>query len=350
MRVVLGLLLLACCGGLVSSADIINPDSANTFHVLSGSNPGGWVLTGSANPNPILNMTIGTTYYISIDYSNTAHPFGLNTNGATTGGPALVVGDYGLVVNGTSPCTGSATAGFVSTAAAPFCVLAFTPNATTPQLYYHCTVHQNMVGAFQLNAAAAAGNATTAAPTTGAPTTGAPTTPAPAGNGTTTPPTTAAPANSISPDATNTFHVTGAVANNAGWIFTSGGATFTNPTLNIAYGKTYTFSIEFPTSIHPFGLSTSATNTAVSDLGLKNAVNGSTCGVDTNTGGFTTTTTCSLTFTPPANTPQPLYYHCAFHSAMVGQIVVSGLPKSSGFALVPGFAALFAVIAGLFAQ
>lgn len=201
MRAMIGVLLLACCA-MVSAQTIINPDANNTFHVTGSTGTASWTIGGQNNPT--LNMTVGTTYYISIEF-NTAtgqppHPFGLNgvnNNGAG----ATTVAANGLV-NNASSC-GTLSEGFTYSGTGPFCVLAFTPNITTPQLYYHCAFHSNMFGQILVNGVTAStggstgstgstggssgGNGTTITGTSSTPSPTAST--GPQNNGTTSPPT-----------------------------------------------------------------------------------------------------------------------------------------------------------------
>jgi hypothetical protein len=109
-----------------------------------------------------------------------------------------------------------------------------------------------------------------------------------------------------------------------------------NPTLTLTRGATYVFAVTSPG--HPFDIKTSpVTGTA-----------------DQFTEGVTgeETTSGNLTFTVPADAPNPLYYQCEVHGTMSGvlQIVPAvsptpapalAWPAALALALALGGAALF---------
>jgi len=199
MRVLFGVLLLALSAFAVSvsAQTVINADSTNTFHIINGDGTS-WFFTanGQQPTNPNLNMTLGTTYWISIEFASSAHPFGFNT---ASGTPTVV--ESGLV-NVNNTCGGS-VAGYTATGsgAGQKCVLAFTPNATTPtNLWYHCAIHPSMKGQILLNATGTATTAPTGTGTgtgTGTPTNSSGTTSTPTPTGST--PTTHSSASALVP-------------------------------------------------------------------------------------------------------------------------------------------------------
>jgi plastocyanin len=99
------------------------------------------------------------------------------------------------------------------------------------------------------------------------------------------------------------------VSNKSFTVTASGGRYFIDDvpqaTLTLYEGTTYTFNVN--ASSHPFRFSTTAPST--SDY----------------TDGVTDPGTATVTFTPTSTTPSILYYYCASHSGMGGQINVKSL-------------------------
>jgi len=83
-----------------------------------------------------------------------------------------------------------------------------------------------------------------------------------------------------------------------------------NPTLTLARGVTYVFSVNAPG--HPFWIKT------VRSTGTGNAYNTGVTGNGVASG--------TLTFAVPANAPNTLFYNCQFHSAMTGTLNIVDPP------------------------
>jgi hypothetical protein len=102
-----------------------------------------------------------------------------------------------------------------------------------------------------------------------------------------------------------------------------------NPTLTVVRGHTYTFSVNAPG--HPFFVKTAPVAGAdgTYDTGVTNN------GLQTGT----------LTWSVPANAPNPLYYACQYHEPMVGTINVltAAVPAFTGpWQLAPGLVLMLA--------
>ncbi len=80
-----------------------------------------------------------------------------------------------------------------------------------------------------------------------------------------------------------------------------------NPTLTFCRGSTYTFSVNVP-SIHVFYIK------SVKSTGPGNAYNTGVTGNGTSSG--------DVIFTVPSSAPDTLFYDCANHAAMNGDINV----------------------------
>ncbi|QDP67071.1 MAG: hypothetical protein Unbinned4497contig1000_45 [Prokaryotic dsDNA virus sp.] len=122
-----------------------NPSGATSVQydvsVASGTNEYGsgnkYYIDGLVGASPTLQLMAGVTYRFSqADGSNGGHPLRFSTtpNGTHGGGTEYTTG---VTVNGVAGSSGSYTE--------------ITPTATTPRLFYYCTVHSGMGGQASAN-------------------------------------------------------------------------------------------------------------------------------------------------------------------------------------------------------